>query len=279
LQIPRERPAARFRRQFFHWNVGGAFAKIPFMSNAPLNETDPEILLEDGPCIVVNKPGGLLTQAPPGIDSMETRLRRFLLRRENRTGNLYLATCHRLDRPVSGAMVFARNVRAARRLTTQFENRSVKKTYWAIVAGLVDPIAGQWSDFMRKVPGVPRSEVVSPEASDAQYALLHYQVLASGSAVSLLEIRLETGRTHQIRLQSASRGFPIVGDELYGSTESFGPTSDDVRLRWIGLMARELHFVHPMTKAPIEVVTPLSCPWREALDRWKLSLSARNELR
>lgn len=242
------------------------------MSNDAVHEADPEILFEDGPCIVVNKPGGLLTQAPPGIDSMETRLRRFLLRRENRTGNLYLATCHRLDRPVAGAMVFARNVRAAQRLTTQFENRSVKKTYWAIVAGRVDPLAGQWSDFIRKVPGVPRSEIVSPDDAGAQYALLHYQTLATSGTVSSLEIRLETGRTHQVRLQSASRGFPIIGDELYGSIELFGPVVDDVRLRWIGLMARELHFVHPMTKAPIQVTAPLSNPWRQALDRWKLSL-------
>jgi 23S rRNA pseudouridine1911/1915/1917 synthase len=231
----------------------------------PLNPyPDPDIVWESGPCLVVNKPGGLLTQAPPGIDSMELRLRRFLLRRENRTGNIYLATCHRLDRPVAGLLAFVRNVRAAQRLSKQFENRSVLKTYWALVEGTVSPAAGSWTDFMRKVPGEPRSEIVPGDSPDAQLAKLRYSVLRTTTEISLLQIELETGRTHQIRLQTASRGFPIVGDVLYGANLPFGPQTDDLRLRWIGLMARRLRFLHPMTQEIVDLVSPPLSPWRES---------------
>jgi 23S rRNA pseudouridine1911/1915/1917 synthase len=192
------------------------------------------------------------------------------LARENRTGNIYLATCHRLDRPVCGALIFVRNVRAAQRLSAQFENRTVDKSYWAIVQGNVSPSEGTWSDFMRKIPGQPRSEIVSNDRPDAQYALLHYRVRAAHGECTLLEIKLETGRTHQIRLQASARKHPIAGDQLYGSTLAFGPKTDDERARWIGLMAREIKFVHPMTKDPVSVRAPLMEPWRQELADWSL---------
>lgn len=234
---------------------------------------DPEVLYEAGPCLVVNKPGGLLTQAPPGIDSMEIRVRQFLMRRENRQGNIYLATCHRLDRPAAGALIFARNVRAARRIAEQFENRSVGKTYWAIVEGCVTPRSGQWSDFMRKIPGQPRSEIVAADHPDAQFAKLQFQVLDSRNGLSLLQIELETGRTHQIRLQSATRGFPVAGDACYGSARPFGPQTDDTRGRWIALMARRVRFVHPLTRENVDVTAPMLAPWRDAVDAAQLDLS------
>ncbi len=230
----------------------------------PLNTyPDPEILWESGPCLVVNKPGGLLTQAPPGIDSMELRLRRFLMRREKRTGNIYLATCHRLDRPVAGLIVFVRNVRAAQRLSKQFENRTVLKTYWAVVEGNVSLPAGTWTDFMRKIPGEPRSEIVAANHPDAQWAKLNYSVLSATAANSVLQIELETGRTHQIRLQAASRGYPIQGDALYGAKLPFGPQADDLRLRWIALIARRLQFVHPISQEVVDLIAPPLAPWRE----------------
>src|SRR5579871_4903950 len=96
-----------------------------------------DILLEDGPVLVVCKPAGVATQAPPGIDSLETRIRAFIREREQKLGNFYLGIPHRLDRPVSGVMVFARHVRAAHRLSKQFEARTIRKVYWAAVAGRV----------------------------------------------------------------------------------------------------------------------------------------------
>ncbi len=233
------------------------------MSQAIEAYPDPDILWESGPCLVVNKPGGLLTQAPPGIDSMELRVRRFLLRRENRAGNIYLSPCHRLDRPVSGLLIFVRNIRAAQRLSAQFEKRTVLKTYWAIVEGIVAPSSGKWTDSMRKITGEARSEIVAPDHPEAQFAALNYSVLKQTGQCSVLEIELETGRTHQIRLQAASRSFSILGDELYGAKLPFGPQSNDLRLRWIALMARRLRFQHPMTNESIDLTAPPSAAWLE----------------
>ena len=118
---------------------------------------DPQVqlLYESGPVIVVRKPAGLLTQAPPGIDSLEARIKSWIKQRDQKPGNVYLGVPHRMDRPVSGALVFARHARAARRLSEQFEGRLVHKIYWACVAGQVTPAAGTWTDFVRKVPGEP----------------------------------------------------------------------------------------------------------------------------
>src|SRR5262245_38869374 len=110
-----------------------------------------EILYEEGPCLVVCKPPGLLTQAPPDIDSMEARLRGFLKTRDAKPGNIYLGIPHRIDRPASGALVFARHVRACRRLSDQFAGRLVRKRYWVCVEGIVAPESGTWEDLLLKV--------------------------------------------------------------------------------------------------------------------------------
>lgn len=228
------------------------------MSLAPPELT---ILYENGPCLVVLKPAGVLTQAPPGIDSMEVRIRRFLQHREGKEHNLYLGVPHRLDRPVSGAFVVARHVRAARRLAEQFEARTIDKRYWCLVAGLVEPERGTWIDYMRKVEDEPRSEIVANTAAGAREAILHYHVKAQREHFTWLEIRLETGRTHQIRLQASHHGHPILGDTLYGSGVPFGPACEDPRDRWIALHARRLEFRDPMTKDPVCVEAPLSGQW------------------
>ena len=119
-----------------------------------------DILYDSGPCLVVNKPAGLLTQAPAGIDSLEVRVKAFYREREQKEGNIYLGVPHRLDRPVSGAIVFARHVRAAQRLSTQFENRTVTKVYWALVEGDVQPDEGTWTDYLHKRHGMAQAIVV-----------------------------------------------------------------------------------------------------------------------
>jgi 23S rRNA-/tRNA-specific pseudouridylate synthase len=256
-----------------------------------------DILYEDGPVLVVNKPGGLLTQAPLGIDNLEVRVKRFLKEREGKEGNIYLAVLHRLDRPVSGAIAFARHVRAARRISEQFESRMVEKTYWALVPAAVEPTEGTWTDYLQKLDGQARSIVVPPNDPNGRIAVLHYRTLVGQAAqpvqaprdnvptgnaftanapnesshdswtgkaacpTTLLEITLETGRTHQIRVQCASRGYPLLGDEQYGSTVPFGPPSDDPRNRLIALHARTLKFRHPMTREPVEVIAPLPAYW------------------
>lgn len=218
-----------------------------------------ELLWEDGPCLVFNKPPGLLTQAPPGIDSLETRIKRWLMRRGELAAPPYLATIHRLDRPASGVILFATKINAARKLSLQFEHREVSKTYWALVEGRVEPTAGRWVDWMRKVEGEPRSEISAPDAPDAQEARLSYRVVREAGESTLLEIELETGRTHQIRLQASAHGHPLYGDELYGSRTPFGPPTPDERARWIALHARSLTFLNPVSKQPVTVAA--DPPW------------------
>jgi 23S rRNA pseudouridine1911/1915/1917 synthase len=223
-----------------------------------------DLLYEEGPCFVINKPGGVLTQAVPGVDSVEVRIKAFLKQREGKTsGDVYLGVPHRLDRPVSGAMVFARNIRATRRLAEQFEGRMVDKLYWALVQGAVPDEEGTWRDFTRKVPDEPRAEIVDRLHPDARLAVLNYRVRQRLGDVTWLEIKLETGRMHQIRLQVAARGFPIVGDAQYGSSRIFGPQTEDWRERWIGLHARLICFRHPMSRERVEVTAPLPQAWSE----------------
>jgi RluA family pseudouridine synthase len=221
-----------------------------------------EVLYEEGPCLVVCKPPGLLTQAPPGIDSLEARIKDFYRQREGKTGNIYLGVPHRLDRPASGVMVFARHSRAARRLAEQFEGRLVRKLYWACVAGQLDAPEGTWTDQMRKIPDQAQAEIVPDNHPEGRLAVLHYRQLGQGPWGTWLEIELETGRMHQIRIQAASRGHPLLGDARYGSTVPFGPQYDDVRQRAIALHARTLSFRHPMTREPVTVTAAPPEAWQ-----------------
>ncbi|MEA1951633.1 MAG: pseudouridine synthase, partial [Planctomycetota bacterium] len=236
------------------------------MKNTPIEHIDPEILYEEGKCVVVCKPPGLLTQAPPGIDSIEVRIKEHVRRRTGKLGKVYLGVPHRLDRPASGAMVFGLNRRATQRLSEQFELRTVRKTYWALVAGRVEPERGTWTDQIRKVPDEARAEIVAADHPHGRPAVLHYRVLAQCDWGSCLEIELETGRTHQIRVQAATRGHAVLGDAQYGSTIAFGPQHDDERLRAIALHARRLEFIHTATKEPISVEAPVLDAWGEFVE-------------
>jgi 23S rRNA-/tRNA-specific pseudouridylate synthase len=222
-----------------------------------------ELLLDAPPCLVVNKPCGLSTQAPPGIDSLEVRLRAWEEQRFGAEGIIYLGIPHRLDRPASGAICFARNVRAARRLSQQFERRLVEKVYWVLVEGVPVEPEGAWHDRLRKLPGRAQVEVVEANHPEGQDAVLSYRLLGTFAFGSWLEVRLQTGRTHQIRVQAATRGLPILGDVQYGASALFGPEVSDWRSRAIALHARRLGFVHPTTREPVVVVAPLPPFWPE----------------
>lgn len=244
-----------------------------------------EILYDNGPCLVINKRAGILTQAPAGIDSLEVQVKAFYREREGKEGSIYLGLPHRLDRPVSGAIVFARHVRAAQRISTQFENRTVTKVYWAVVEGDVAGDEGTWTDHLHKRHGMSQSIVVPAEDPRGKIAILRYRVLGrgrvaepswlgpidvatstgpsqDGSAMyTWLEVELETGRTHQIRVQCASRGHAVIGDSQYGSTMPFGEQFEDERLRGIALHARQLGFNHPMTNEAVDVIAPTPTAW------------------
>jgi 23S rRNA pseudouridine1911/1915/1917 synthase len=232
--------------------------------------TDPAlvILYEDNHCLALAKPAPLLTQGvPPGIPTLEAMAKAYLKERYQKKGNVYLGIPHRLDRPVSGVVVFARNTKAARRLAEQFQQRQVTKIYWAALETTdpahLPPDEGAWEDWLLKLPEEARSEVVQPDVPGARRALLRFRRLGSTSETSLLEIRPETGRMHQIRVQAASRAWPIRGDVLYGSRLPFGPVTDLPRERMIALHARSLTLLHPIRYEPLTLVAPLPETWRE----------------
>ncbi len=229
------------------------------MSNAlPL-----DLLLDDGHILAVNKPAGLSTQSPPSFPSLERFVREHVAARYTGPGTAYLGVPHRLDRPVSGVILFAATPRAARKLARQFERRSIDKTYWAAVQGIVEPAAGTWRDLMRKVPDEARAEAISPNLPGGQEAVLHYRTIGQTPFGSLLAITLETGRMHQIRLQCSIHGHPVLGDVLYGSDIPFGPAVTDERERAIALHARSIEFHH--SEAPqrrIKIEAPLPHYWQ-----------------
>lgn len=219
------------------------------------------ILREDNQIIAVNKPAPLLTQAPPGIPSLEAMVKAWIKEKYAKPAGVYLGVPQRLDRPVSGVIVFARNSKSARRLAEQFHERRVEKVYWAIVEGDIQPETGTWEDWLRKIPEESRTEIASAESAGAKPAALSYRKLRSLPGGSLLEIRPLTGRSHQIRIQAASRGHPIFGDVQYGSTQAFGPPANEPRDRLIALHARSLTIIHPATWQPLTIAAPLPDYW------------------
>jgi len=214
-----------------------------------------DVLYEDNHLLVVNKRPGISTQGA-GADrpSLLAHAKNYLRRKYRKPGNVYLGVVSRLDSDTSGLVVFARNSKAAGRLAEQFRNRTVEKEYWALVEGQMDSPAGQWIDWIAKDERQRRMIAVRHDRPGALEARLTYQRMKKIPGATLLEIRLETGRKHQIRVQFASRGHPIVGDRKYGSGRRFADG--------IALHCRKVVIEHPVKKTPLELVAPLPAAWR-----------------
>jgi 23S rRNA pseudouridine1911/1915/1917 synthase len=215
------------------------------------------VLYEDNHLLAVNKPSLLPTMgAEEGNPSLVAEARKYLKRKYNKPGNVYLGVVSRVDARVTGVVLLARTSKAAARLTDLFRRREVEKRYWAIVEGAPDPPQGECVDWLRKDETSQRMRVVAPHDAGAQEARLSYRTLGPAAGGSLLEVRLETGRKHQIRVQLAHRGLPIRGDRKYGAKQSFP--------QGIALHARSLELLHPVRKTPLRLVAPLPAAWRKA---------------
>jgi 23S rRNA pseudouridine1911/1915/1917 synthase len=231
--------------------------------NPPAMSDQLHILFEDNHCIAAAKPAGLLTQAPPGIPSLEAMVKAYLKEKHQKPGNVYLGVPHRLDRPVSGVVVFARNSKSAQRLAEQFQERQVVKVYWGAVAGMVEPAEDVWEDWLRKIQDEARAEKAEPETPGAKHAVMRYRVLQACDGGTLLEFQPQTGRMHQIRVQGALRGHPLFGDIMYGSTRDFGPPAELPRDRIIALHGRSLTLLHPLSYEPMTLTAPVPTSWKD----------------
>ena len=220
-----------------------------------------DVLYEDPHLIAVNKPAPLLTQAPPGVPSLEALVKAYIKDKYAKPAGVYLAVPHRLDRPVTGVILFVRNTKAAQRVQAQFEAKTVVKIYRAVVAGRVPEDAGTWHDFVRKVPDEARVERATEGEPGAKAATLNFTVVGRTDATTTLELAPVTGRMHQLRVQAAWRGFPILGDVQYGSVTAFGPAGDLPRDAVIALHARSLTLAHPFGNAPLTIAAPEPPTW------------------
>lgn len=219
---------------------------------------EPKVLFEDNHCLIIEKPAGLATQAPDPYPSLESWARSYLKTKYAKVGRPYLGIPHRLDRPVSGIVFFTRSSKAAARIAEQFRQRSISKRYFALVEGALDPSAPEnqccWLDYMVKVPDVAKAMLCTHDHAGAKLAQLEMKSIKYSGDLSLLDIHLQTGRMHQIRLQSSSRGFPIVGDSLYQAAGNFDLNLAD---KQILLHSYNLKFLHPISYEPVEVRSEL----------------------
>lgn len=216
----------------------------------------PNILYEDNHLIVTLKPAGIPVQADSSKDiDMLTILKEYRKIKENKPGDAFIGLVHRLDRPVSGIMIFAKTSKAASRLSDQIRQNTFHKTYLAVVEGTL-PTSGKFEDYLVKNEKENKSYVTTKEKG--KYSCLKYQVLSIKDNLSLVEIKLITGRSHQIRVQFSSRNHPLVGDAKYGNN---GNNID------IALFAKSITFNHPTTKE--ELTFTLDMPHKYPFNLFK----------
>ena len=213
------------------------------------------VLYEDNHVIVVVKEKNVLSQADNTHDiDMLTIIKKYLKEKYNKPGNVYLGLVHRLDRPVSGIMVFAKTSKAASRLSDQVRKKEIKKTYMAVVKGIIKKDEDTFVDYLLKLDN---GNTIVTTKDNGKESVLTYKVLKRNyeKNETLVSIDLKTGRHHQIRVQFASRGYPLCGDQRYGKSDK----------TQIALCAYKLEFIHPTTKQlmKFEIEKPLDTYWTD----------------
>ena len=218
-----------------------------------------QIIFEDNHLLVINKKAGQLVQGDKTGDlSLLELIKDFIKKRDEKPGNVFLGLVHRIDRPTSGLVIYAKTSKALTRLTVMVKNREVKKTYWAIVGKEMIPKSQRLVHYLQKNEKTNKATVFIKPTDKAKESILNYQIIKTLDNYQLLEIDLETGRHHQIRAQLSKIGVPIKGDLKYGAPRS-NPDGG------ISLHARKLEFEHPVTKERVEIVAPV--PENDAI--WK----------
>ena len=209
------------------------------------------VLYEDNHIIAVNKNSSEIVQGDKtGDQPLSETIKAYLKEKYNKPGEVFLGVTHRLDRPVSGVVLFAKTSKALTRLNEMFRNQEIKKTYWAIVKEKPAQPEGRLEHFLTRNEKQNKSMAYDKERSDAKKAALSYRLIAHSDTYYLLEVQLETGRHHQIRCQLAKMGCPIKGDLKYGFPRS-NPNGG------ISLHARTVEFIHPVSKEHIQITAPV----------------------
>ncbi|MDR0994742.1 MAG: RluA family pseudouridine synthase [Tannerella sp.] len=210
-----------------------------------------EVIYEDNHLLAVNKTCHEIVQGDKtGDQPLSEQLKAWLKEKYHKPGNVFLGVAHRLDRPVTGVVLFAKTSKALTRLNEMFRKGEVKKTYWAIVKNRPPKEEDKLCHWLLRDEKLNKSFPCKTKRAGAQEALLHYRLIAQSERYYLLEIDLKTGRHHQIRAQLAAIGCPIRGDLKYGYPRS-NPDGG------ISLHARKAAFIHPVTQRPVEILAPL----------------------
>jgi len=210
-----------------------------------------EIIYEDNHLIAVNKKAGEIVQGDKtGDETLADAVKDYLKKKYKKPGNVFLGVTHRIDRPVSGVVVFARTSKALSRLNEMIKKHQVSKTYWAVVRRRPKVACGALTHYLVRNPEKNISVAYDNEVRNSQLATLYYRIAGEIGDLTVLEIDLRTGRHHQIRVQLAKIGCPIVGDIKYGDE---WPNQDGS----ICLHSRKMEFVHPVTKVPLEITADL----------------------
>lgn len=199
-----------------------------------------EVLYVDNHLLVVNKPAGIATQpSPTSEESLELDCKHWIKERYQKPGNVFLHPIHRLDKPVSGIVLFARTSKALSRLNASMRQREMQKVYIAHVEGILTPLEGMLEHYLTH--GDHYAHLSSPTSKEAKRACLNYVVKEHRDSTSIVEISLETGRYHQIRAQMAAIGHPVIGDVKYGSTRQMPEGT-------IALSHKNFSFPHPVSR-------------------------------